>query len=142
MRRAVLAALIELVEPPWWSEHVAFTGAGGVEIGHLAPLPFTRESLDVLCANVEQVRKAIPSPPLILENITYTLDWGGQEMSEGEFLAALCRETGCGLLLDVTNLWLNARRHGYDARDFGLTLPGIRERYRDYTERYGIPEEG
>ena len=117
------AALIGKVRPPWWSEHVAFTRAGGVEIGHLAPVPFTRQALDALCANLEVVRRTIPSPPLILENITYTLDWGGHEMSEGEFLGALCRESGCGLLLDVTNLWLNAQRHGYDAGAFLEALP-------------------
>jgi uncharacterized protein (UPF0276 family) len=117
------AALIENVRPPWWSEHVAFTAAAGVEIGHLAPVPFTREALDVLSANLEAVRRMIPSPPLILENITYTLDWGAHEMSEAEFLGALCRESGCGLLLDVTNLWLNARRHGYEAAGFLDALP-------------------
>ena len=118
-----LAALIEPLEAPWWSEHIAFTRAGGVEIGHLAPIPFTREALDTLCANIERVRRTIPNPPLILENITYTLDWGAGEMSEGEFLSALCRESGCGLLLDVTNLWLNSRRHGYDPIEFLDLLP-------------------
>ena len=117
------AALMEKVRPPWWSEHVAFTSAGGVEIGHLAPMPFTRQALDALCANIETARRAIPSPPLILENITYSLDWGAHEMSEGEFLAALCRESGCGLLLDVTNLWLNSQRHGYDPATFLDALP-------------------
>ncbi len=118
-----LAGLIEKVRPPWWSEHVAFTRAGGVELGHLAPVPFTREALDALCANIEQVRRVIPDPPLIVENITYTLDWGEGEMSEAELLGALCRESSCGLLLDVTNLWLNARRIGYDPIAFLDALP-------------------
>ena len=118
-----LAAILERVRPPWWSEHVAFTRAGGVEIGHLAPVPFTREALDTLCRNVERVRRTIPDPPLILENITYTLDWGPGEMSEAEFLDALCRESGCGLLLDVTNLWLNSRQYDYDPIEFLEALP-------------------
>ena len=79
-----LAELLEPLRAPWWSEHVAFTRAGGVEIGHLAPVPFTREALDTLCRNIECVRRVIPSPPLILENITYALDWGAGEMDEGE----------------------------------------------------------
>ena len=143
------AALIEKVRPPWWSEHIAFTRAGGVEIGHLAPLPFTRQALDALCANIETVRRVIPGPPLILENITYTLDWGAHEMTEGEFLSTLCRETGCGLLLDVTNLWLNAGRHGYDPLVFLEALPlesivqlhfvGAERREDEWVDSHGRP---
>src|SRR4030095_4299884 len=77
------ATLVAEADPPWWSEHIAFTKAGGVEIGHLTPLPFTREAVDAIVRNVETARKAIPVP-LILENITYTVSLPGEEMSEGE----------------------------------------------------------
>ena len=102
---------------------MAFTRAAGVELGHLAPAPFTRQALDALCANIDRARRAIPKPPLIVENITYTMRSGQPEMSEGEFLATLCRESGCGLLLDVTNLWLNAQRYRYDPVAFLDSLP-------------------
>ncbi len=117
-----VAGLIERIDPPWWSEHVAFTRAGGYAFGHLAPLPFSGEALDALCRNVEQVRSRIRAP-LILENITYTLDLGAHETSEAAFLRELCEQTGCGLLLDVTNLSLNARRHRYDEDVFLKALP-------------------
>lgn len=110
-----IAAIVERIRPPWWSEHVAFTKAGGVEIGHLAPLPRSPEALDALSANIERARRAI-SYPLILENITATVDLPGSTMAEAEFLAELCRRAGCGLLLDLTNLWLNAQRAGRDPR--------------------------
>ncbi|MEZ0373457.1 MAG: DUF692 domain-containing protein [Candidatus Sericytochromatia bacterium] len=116
-----LAAFVEALDPPWWSEHVSFTLAGGVDIGHLTPLPFTREALDILCANITEVQRQIRRP-LILENITYLLDLGG-EMPEAAFLAELAARTGCGLLLDITNLHVNAANHGYQIAAFLAQLP-------------------
>ncbi|MGH9723136.1 MAG: DUF692 domain-containing protein, partial [Bryobacteraceae bacterium] len=109
---ARLASLIERLRCPWWSEHIAFTRAGGVEIGHLAPLPFTREAVDVVCRNAARAQAAIPAP-LVLENITYDVVLPG-EMDEPEFLSRIVERTGCGLLLDVTNLYTNSVNHGFD----------------------------
>lgn len=117
-----LARVIHRLNPPWWSEHIAFTRAGGVEIGHLSPLPFTREAVDAVARNVAEVRRWIDTP-LILENITYTVTVPGAEMSEPEFLRAVLEEAGCGLLLDVTNLYTNAVNHGYDPLTFIEQLP-------------------
>lgn len=116
-----LARLIEQLNPPWWSDHICFTRAGGIDIGHLAPLPYTMEALDVLTANIEQVRRYIKTP-LILENITYMLALPG-EMTEAEFVRRLLERTDCGFLLDVTNLFINASNHGYDWREFLAQLP-------------------
>lgn len=109
------AELVNGLNPPWWSEHLAFTKAGGIEIGHLAPLPFTQEAVAVIASNVKVAQRAI-SAPLILENITYTLSMPGQEMREAEFLRRVVDSTGCGLLLDVTNLFINSANHGFDPR--------------------------
>lgn len=119
---AKLARLIHRLEPPWWSEHIAFTRAGEVQIGHLAPLPFTREAIAVLCRNIAAVRNEIEAP-LLLENITYTVALPGAEMNEADFIAEVIERTDCGLLLDVTNLYTNAVNHGYDPRDFLERLP-------------------
>lgn len=108
-----LAELVEVVRPPYWSEHVAFTRAGGRAIGHLAPLPRTSETLDVLQRNIERVRNAI-GVPLILENIACPFDIPFAEMDEPEFLTRLVERTGCGLLLDVANLYYNALNRGHD----------------------------
>ena len=116
------ARIVERVRPPYWSEHIAFTRADGVEIGHLAPLPFTREAVDVVCRNVDAARRIFPDVPLVLENITYTMTWPGAEMTEAQFLTEILERTGCGLLLDVTNLYTNAVNHGYEAARF---LDGI-----------------
>ncbi len=117
-----LARLVERVRPPWWSEHLAFTRAGGVDIGHLTPLPFTREAVDVLCRNIATAQRAI-AVPLILENITYTVTLPGAELTEVEFLAEIVARTDCGLLLDVTNLYTNAVNFGYDLDAFLDGLP-------------------
>lgn len=117
-----LAELIDYLQPPWWSEHIAFTQAGGVAIGHLSPLPNTRESIETLCQNIEKVRRRI-NTPLILENITYTVDLPFSEMDEAVFLTEVLERTDCGLLLDVTNLFTNAKNHQFDALEFFEQLP-------------------
>lgn len=115
-------ALVAWLNPPWWSEHVAFTRAGGVEIGHLAPVPFSNEALGILETNINEATRRIRTP-LIVENITYTIPLPGREMGEGAFLAELTRRTGCGLLLDVTNLYTNAVNHGFDPSEVLDQLP-------------------
>jgi uncharacterized protein len=123
---AKLAALVRRLHPPWWSEHLAMTRAGGVDIGHLAPVPRTRESLAVLARNLDVIRQAI-DVPLILENITYSVRLPRAEMSEAQFLCEVAGAGDCGLLLDVTNLHANAQNHGYDSRAFldGLPLDAV-----------------
>lgn len=121
-----LARLIEEIRPAWFSEHICFTKSGGVDIGHLAPVAFTRESLAVLKRNVRRVKEFIPQTPLILENITYMVRFPFSEMGEADFIRELVEETDCGLLLDVTNLYINSVNHGYDWRDFLEKLPAER----------------
>ncbi|ALF52067.1 hypothetical protein ACX27_03095 [Nostoc piscinale CENA21] len=117
-----LAALIQQLNPPWWSEHICFTKAGGVDIGHLSPLPYTKEAVDILCRNIAEVRRFV-DVPLILENITYMVKLPGAEMTEAQFLAEVVERADCGLLLDVTNLHTNAVNYGYDVHDFLNDLP-------------------
>ena len=120
-----LADLVHRVKPPWWSEHIAFTKAGGIEIGHLSPLPFNRESIETFCDNIFEAQDRIETP-LILENITQTVDLHWHEMEESKFLGELLDRTGCGLLLDVTNLFINSKNHGYDPIEFLKTVPAER----------------
>ena len=95
------------------SDHVAFVRAGGLESGHLLPVPRTREALDVLVDNV-RAAQAMLGVPLALENIAPLLAWPDAEMSEGAFLAELCERTGAWLLLDVANLHASAVNLGQD----------------------------
>ena len=119
---SLLAEVVTRADPPWWSEHISFTQAGGVEIGHLSPVPFNRSGMAALCENILKVRDHIQRP-LILENITYTMCLPWNDIEEGEFLAELLEKADCGLLLDVTNLYTNSVNHGYDALRFLDQLP-------------------
>lgn len=117
-----LADLVDAIDPPWFSDHICFTRSGGIKIGHLAPVPHTNEALAVLIKNIETIKKRIPTP-LILENITYNVRFPSSEMLEQEFIRALLGETDCGMLLDVTNLYINAKNLGYDWRTYLDDLP-------------------
>lgn len=108
-----LASLVERIDPPWWSEHLCFTRAGGIGIGHLASLPYTQEAVDVVARNVEIVRRRIKTP-LILENVTTVVRIPGGEMDEAEFLSRTLEATGCGWLCDIANLHVNATNFGFD----------------------------
>ncbi len=105
-----LAELVEYLDPPYWSEHLAFTKAGGRELGHLAPLPFSNEAVDVVARNVEMAKRVI-AQPLILENITCDLTMPGSHLPETVFLGEVFAAADCGWLLDVTNLLINSRNH-------------------------------
>jgi uncharacterized protein (UPF0276 family) len=108
-----MATLIERIDPPWWSDHLCFTRAGGVSIGHLASLPYTQEAIDVVARNVEHLRRRIKTP-LILENITCVVRIPGGDMDEPEFLSRTLEATGCGWLCDVANMHVNAQNFGID----------------------------
>jgi uncharacterized protein len=116
------AKLIELIDPPYWSEHIAFTKAGGIDIGHLTPLPKTRETLAVLSRNIRRAQDVI-SRPLILENITETIRFPGEQLDDAAFLTEVLEQNECGLLLDVTNLYTNSVNHRFDPLSVLWKLP-------------------
>lgn len=119
---AKLTDVVSIAKPAWFSDHICFTRSGGVKIGHLAPVPFTEEALDVFVRNIERVKKRI-DVPLIVENITYNIEYAWNEMSESEFIRRLIEKTDCGLLLDVANLYINSTNLGIDWRRYLDELP-------------------
>jgi uncharacterized protein len=107
-----LAALVERTEPVRVSDHACFARApwsqrGIIHANDLLPIAFTYGSLDILCSNVEHVQERIRRP-LLVENLSTYLDFAERDFSEPQFFAELGRRTGCGLLLDVNNLMVNA----------------------------------
>ena len=112
-RLSHLAALAETFGSPVVSEHVAFCRAGGMEAGHLLPVPRTRRALDILVENVAIAQAALPVP-LAVENIAALLRWPEDEMTEAEFLAELVDRTGVLLLADVANLYTAHVNFGTD----------------------------
>lgn len=123
-----LARCAEALGAPLVSEHVAFVRAGGLEAGHLLPVPRSAEALDVLVRNVRRTQESLPVP-LAVENIAALFDWPDDEYTEGEFLAELVERTGVHLLLDVANVYANARNRGRDAAEELRRLPLERVAY-------------
>jgi hypothetical protein len=108
-----LASLATAFGSPLVSEHVAFCRAGGLEAGHLLPVPRTRAGLDVLAGNIRTAQAALPVP-LAVENIAPLLRWPEDELTEAEFLSELAERTGVLLLLDVANLHTTRVNLGID----------------------------
>ena len=123
--RAHLAALDELVrelEPALVSEHASWGSFGGVHYNDLLPLPYTEEALRHLAARVASVQDTL-GRQILIENASTYLDFKNSELREWEFLAALVAESGCGLLLDVNNVYVSAVNHGFDAYGYLRALP-------------------
>jgi hypothetical protein len=101
------------------SDHLGFTrdSSGKHGMGHFAPPPFSADALRATRRNVEWMQNKLSGLPFFVENIAYFFPLS-KAMSEAEFLRRLLEDTGCGWLLDVTNLYANAFNHGYDARAF------------------------
>ncbi|HET9518318.1 MAG TPA: DUF692 domain-containing protein [Actinoplanes sp.] len=108
-----LAAVAERLGAPLVSEHIAFVRAGGVEAGHLLPLPRSRAAVDAIAANVRRTRAEL-DVPIALEPIAAIFDWPDDELSEAAFLTEILDRTGALLLLDVANVYANARNRGTD----------------------------
>ncbi|TMA31133.1 MAG: DUF692 family protein [Deltaproteobacteria bacterium] len=117
-----LGALADRVQPLWMSDHLCWTGVAAENLHDLLPLPFTSESLRHLASRIAQVQDAL-GRPLLVENVSSYLTYAHSTMREWEFLAELVRRTGCGLLLDVNNVYVSAVNQGFDPAEFLRGLP-------------------
>jgi hypothetical protein len=123
-----LARLAERLGAVCVSEHLAFVRAGGVESGHLLPLPRNEQMLEVLAENVRQAEAALPVP-LALENVASLFEWPEPALSEAQWMLGVLERTGARLLLDVANLYANALNHGTDAAEVLAAVPRERLAY-------------
>ncbi|QLY30921.1 DUF692 domain-containing protein [Nocardia huaxiensis] len=127
-RVAHMAACARALGSPLVSEHIAFVRAGGMEAGHLLPVPRTREALDALARNISRTQREL-EVPLAVENIAALFEWPDAEFSEAEFLRELVERTGVYLLLDIANVYANARNRSQDPLTELLSLPAERIAY-------------
>lgn len=121
-RIAQFAAAAATLRAPLVSEHVAFVRAGGVEAGHLLPIPRTRASVDAVVRNVAMLTPEL-DVPLALEPIAAVFDWPDAELTEGQFLTEILDRTGALLLLDVANVHANAVNRNEDPTALFDQLP-------------------
>ncbi|MGW0453501.1 DUF692 domain-containing protein [Gordonia sputi] len=127
-RISVLTRCAETLHAPLVSEHIAFVRAGGVEAGHLLPVPRSREALDALTDNIRRTQDCLPVP-LAVENIASLFEWPDDEYTDGEFLAELVERTGVHLLVDVANVYACAANRGSDPSSDLARLPLERVAY-------------
>ncbi len=117
-----MARLVNELEPEFWSEHLAFVRAGGVEIGHLAAPPRTGVNIEGTLANLEHARRVVGTAPLV-ENIATLIDPPGSQMTEVEWLNGILSQTPNGMLLDLHNLYANAVNFDFDPVEALHQLP-------------------
>jgi uncharacterized protein (UPF0276 family) len=122
-----LKHLAARVQPAWISDHLCWRQGNAHQLHDLLPLPYTEESLQHVAARVRQVQDVIERP-LVLENVSSYLRCADDQFSEWQFLSALSELSGCELLLDVNNVYVSARNHGFDAWTFISSLPKQRIR--------------
>lgn len=122
---ARLRLLVDLVDPLFVSDHLCWTRIEGFNSHDLLPLPYTEEALDTVCANVA-IAQDMLGRAMLIENPSSYVAFADAPMTEWEFLDAMCARTGCGLLLDVNNIYVSATNHGFDAQDYLAGIPADR----------------
>ncbi len=117
-----LRRLCDMIQPAAVSEHLCWNASGGRVINDLLPFPYTEEALAHVVSRIDHVQERLDRQ-LLVENLSSYLSFRHSEMTEGEFLSELVERTGCGILLDVENLYVNTRNLGVDAKAFIASIP-------------------
>jgi uncharacterized protein len=114
--------LVDRLDPMLVSEHLAWSAIGGTYLNDLLPLPYTEDNLDLFCSHVGEAQEAL-GRRLLIENPSSYLRYRHSAIPEADFLAEVARRTGCGILCDVNNIYVNARNFGLDALGYLHALP-------------------
>jgi hypothetical protein len=109
-------------QPGLVSEHLSWSAIDGLHSNDLLPLPYTEEALAVFCANTRQTQDYL-GRRLLIENPSSYLRFKHSTLSEPEFLVEVARRTGCGILLDINNVYVSANNHGFDADTYLASIP-------------------
>ncbi|HJU84466.1 MAG TPA: DUF692 domain-containing protein [Holophagaceae bacterium] len=123
-----LVAFLRTTGSPWHSEHLCWSSYGGANSHELLPVPLTREALRHTIDRVKRLQSRLPVP-FLLENISWYAELGASEMTEKAFLGEVLEGADCGWLLDINNVYVNSRNHGFDPKAFleGLPLHRVRQ---------------
>ena len=117
-----LAALARRTSPRRISDHLCWSARDGIQMHDLLPLPQNEDTVRHVATRVRQVQDVLGAQ-LLLENVSSYFRHADDRLDEADFLAAIVAESGCGLLLDVNNVYVNAHNHGFDASDFLRRVP-------------------
>ncbi|MSP52815.1 MAG: DUF692 domain-containing protein [Gammaproteobacteria bacterium] len=114
---AKLKQLADDVEPAWLSDHLCWTAVDGVNSHDLLPLPFTQEALDIVVNNIQTIQDHLQRPFLI-ENVSSYVQFSDADFSEAEFLNEVARRSGCYILLDINNIYVNSKNHDFSTDNY------------------------
>ncbi|MFC0402357.1 DUF692 domain-containing protein [Paraburkholderia rhizosphaerae] len=117
-----LCDLVSRVQPGLVSEHLSWGRVGSNHLNDLLPLPYTEEALDVVCDHIDEVQERLRRQ-ILVENISSYLQFCHSTIPECQFIAIVARRTGCGILLDVNNLYVNQANNGVDPVGYLDALP-------------------
>ena len=117
-----LKRLVDNFNPALVSEHISWSNVSNVVMNDLLPLPYTKESLEVLCDNIKHLQDYL-SRQVLVENPSSYLEFKDSTMAEDEFINKVLEKTGCGLLLDVNNIYVSSVNHNFDAIEYIKNIP-------------------
>ncbi len=117
-----IKALLDLIDAPWWSDHLCFTSVNGAYMHDLLPLPFSKEAVKHLARRIRAAQEFV-GRPLLIENISFYMYMPGNEMTEAQFISEILEQADCGLLLDVNNVYVNSINHNFDPYKFLDSIP-------------------
>ncbi len=117
-----LKGLADRIEPGWVSDHLCWSADAHSQLHDLLPLPLTREALDHVASRIVQAQDIL-GRSLVLENVSSYVRFAADEMGEADFIAQLLQQTGAQLLLDVNNVYVSSRNHGFDPAAYLDALP-------------------
>ena len=123
-----IKALLDRMKVPFYTEHACLARAGGAQFHDLIPVPWNEEAARHMAGRIRQAADALERP-VVVENVSTYCVMPGSTMTESEFVRAVCEEADCGLLLDVNNVYVNARNHERDPLVMLDELPLERTRY-------------
>ena len=120
-----LRELARAIDPAWISDHLCWTGVDGINSHDLLPLPYNEEAIAHVIGRVQQVQEFL-GREILLENLSSYVEFRQSDMPEWEFVAQVAKRSGCRILLDVNNIQVSARNHGFNPQDYLDGIPGDR----------------
>jgi uncharacterized protein (UPF0276 family) len=117
-----LKMLADCIEPTWISDHLCWTGVGGINAHDLLPLPYTEEAINHVAARVSETQEFL-GRRILLENVSSYVTYPESEMSEWEFLCEIVQRADCLILLDINNIYVSSFNHEFDPRAYLDAIP-------------------
>ena len=123
-----LKVLADRIEPRWVSDHLCWTGVGGLNLHDLMPLPYTEEAVQHVVSRVKQVQDFL-GRRILLENVSSYVTYKQSQLTEWEFLAHIAEQADCLILLDINNIYVSSFNHGFDPADYlnGIPIERVRQ---------------